>query len=296
MPAQSPKKGFSPGGNILLAILVVVSLVLVIVFASEGQAGPLHSVQNAVSGLSSPFKIVGASVGSAGDEVASTVEDAAASDDSLNSLRDQNKELRQMIAQLEEYRLESERLQTLLELKDMYAMESKTARVIGESGNAWSQVVTIDKGSNDGVKTGLSVMGGYGLIGQVITTTPFTADVRLLTDSQSGVSAMVQSSRAEGIVRGSLEGLLYLDSVSADAQIEVGDIVVTSGLGGSHFKGLIIGTVASVTQKQGDAVPKIVIAPNGNTGPLEEVLVVFEVDPENADAVSSRIADVAEEG
>lgn len=290
MALQTPKKGFVLGGSVLLVVFVVISLVLVVVYAREGEGGPLHSAQGVASGLSAPFKMAGSAAGSAGEDIGEAVENATASDDSMSGLRKQNEELRYIVSQLEEYRLESERLQSLLDIRDIYSMQSVTARTVGNVGNAWNQVITIDKGSNDGVKTGLSVMGGFGLVGQVISVTPTTSDVRLITDQQSGVSVMVQASRDEGIVRGSLEGLLYLESLPSESKVEVGDVVVTSGLGGSHFRGLIIGTVSSVTQKQGDAMPTIVVAPNGKTGPLEEVLVVLEVDSETALSASSRIA------
>lgn len=290
MALQSPKKEIVLGGQVLLVAFIIVSLVLVIIYAREGEDGPLHSAQGVVSGLSAPFKLAGSAVGSAGEGIGDTVTNATASDDSLTGLRRQNEELRSIVSQLEEYRLESERLRSLLDLRDMYGMQSVTARTMGTVGNAWNQVITIDKGTNDGIKTGLSVMGGYGLVGQVIAVTPTTADVRLITDQQSGVSAMVQSSRDEGIVRGSLEGLLYLESLPSESKVEVGDVVVTSGLGGSHSRGLIIGTVSSVNQKQGDAMPTIVIAPNGKTGPLEEVLIVLEVNSETALSASTRLA------
>ena len=94
---------------------------------------------------------------------------------------------------------------------------------------------------------------------------------------------MVQSSRAEGIVRGSLEGLLYLEDLDADAVVNPGDVVVTSGLGGSYTRGLIIGRVVKVDASQGDATRRVVVSPNDTTGTLEEVLVVFGVGADGED-------------
>ena len=98
--------------------------------------------------------------------------------------------------------------------------------------------------------------------------------VRLLTDSQSGAAAMVQSSRAQGIVRGSLEGLLFLENLEEDAQVAVGDVVITSGLGGSYTSGLIIGTVVRVEEGEGGSSPTVVVSPNDDPSALEEVVVV----------------------
>ena len=146
--------------------------------------------------------------------------------------------------------------------------------MVGRSSNAYSQTVTIDVGESDGVDTGLTVMGSTGVVGQVIATTGSTATVRLLTDPGSGAGAIIQSSRAEGVVRGSLDGLLYLEAVDADVVVNVDDLVVTSGLGGSYTRGLLIGRVVKVEGSPGDATRRIVVSPNGTAGALEEVFVV----------------------
>ena len=85
---------------------------------------------------------------------------------------------------------------------------------------------------------------------------------------------MIQSSREEGIVRGSLEGLLYLQNLDEDAQVAVGDIVVTSGLGGSYVSGLTIGTVVRVEAGEGGSPATVVVSPNAKASALEEVVVV----------------------
>ena len=198
-------------------------------------------------------------------------------------MRERNAERRELLAQADEYKQEAQRLQQLLKLKDEYDIEGVGARVIGNPDQAWDQSVTIDKGSADGVQTGLTVMGTSGVIGQVFEVSEHTSRVRLLTDSNSGAAAMVQSSRAEGIVRGSLEGLLYLEDLDADAVVNPGDVVVTSGLGGSYTRGLIIGRVVKVDASQGDATRRVVVSPNDTTGTLEEVLVVFGVGADGED-------------
>ena len=120
-------------------------------------------------------------------------------------------------------------------------------------------------------------MGTSGVVGQVVSASTNTATVRLLTDPQSGAAAMVQSSRAEGILRGSLVGLLYLEDLDADAEVAAGDVVVTSGLGGSYARGLIIGTVVKVDSSQGDSSRRVVVSPNDSISTLEDVLVVSSV-------------------
>ncbi len=269
------KKSSAFSRRLLFIGLLIVCLVVAGFYSREDDNGPLHTVQATVVGLFSPLGYVGSSIDSATDAVEEVATDVMADEDSLVALREYNETLVQQYTQMEEYRLENERLRALLGLQDAYDIEGVSARVIGRSSHAWDQTITINKGSNDGISTGLTVMGSSGVVGQVIQVTAFTAEIRLLTDPDSGAAAMIQSSRAEGIVYGSLEGLLYLESLEDGATVQLGDVVVTSGLGGSYEKGLIIGTVVQVSSNQGDSTQRIVVSPNDTVQSLEEVLVVF---------------------
>ena len=282
-----------PAGRVLLVVLLALSLVLVTAYSREDENGVLHSIQSAVQSAVAPLKFVGASAGAAAEDAQGALEDLTASQDTLNALKEQNAALIEMVAQTEEYRQEAERLQALLDLKDAYDIEGPSARVIGRSTDAWNQTVTIDVGSDDGVETGLTVMGAYGVIGQVISTSPSSSTVRLITDPQSGAAAMLQVTRAEGVVRGSLDGLLYLENVEADVQVAVGDVVLTSGLGGSYTRGLLIGLVVSVEGNQGDSSRRIVVSPNETASNLEEVIVVFSA--KTSSAASSSILEAGDE-
>lgn len=266
----------APMRRILLIVLLALSLALTMAYAYEGSGGPLHTVQSACGSLSAPFKFAGSSAASAAGGASSALEDATASEQTLSALREKNDELLALVAQDEEIRQENERLRGLLGMQETYGVSGVTAQVIGRGTDAWNQTVTINKGSADGVDTGLTVMAQNGVIGQVIATSNTTATVRLLTDPKSGAAALIQSSRAEGIVRGSLDGLLYLQNIDADVQVSVGDLVLTSGLGGSYVRGLLIGTIVKVEGSAGDATRTIVVSPNDAAQVLEDVLVVKE--------------------
>ena len=273
--------------RVLLIGLIVASVVMMTVYGREGETGPLHTLQSAVSGAVSPLRIVGGSIESATSTVGDTVDNITADQSTLSGLREYNEQLVQQYSQMEEYKQEAQRLQKLLDLKDAYQIEGTGARVIGRSSEAWSQTVIINKGSDDGVSTGQTVMGTSGVVGQIVSTSSHTATVRLLTDPQSGAAAMVQSSRAEGILRGSLVGLLYLEDLDADAEVNVGDVIVTSGLGGSYARGLIIGTVVKVDAQQGDTSRRAVVSPNDAISTLEDVLVVSSVGSDADDSDDS---------
>ncbi len=250
---------------------------MVTAYGKEDTSGPLHSLQAGVSSMVSPLRIVGGSIESATTSISEGFDNVTADESTLSGLREYNQQLIQQYSQMEEYKQEAERLQKLLDLKDAYQIEGTGARVIGRSSEAWSQTVTINKGSEDGISSGQTVLGTTGVVGQVVSAAAHTATVRLLTDPSSGAAAMIQSSRAEGIVRGSLVGLLYMEDLDADAEVAVGDIVVTSGLGGSYARGLIIGTVVKIDTQQGDASRRVVVSTNDSITTLEDVLVVSTV-------------------
>ena len=269
--------------RVLLIVTLLASVVLITLYAREGEEGILHKAQNTVSSLVTPLKFVGAGISSGVESVEESLEDATASEDTLSALRESNEQLRALLAQAEEYRQEAERLQELLDLVDRYDIDGVAARVVGRSATAWNQTITIDVGSDDDIEAGMTVMGSTGVIGQVASVSQSTSEVRLLSDPQSGAAAMVQSSRAEGIVRGSLEGLLYLEDLDEDAQVEVGDVIITSGLGGSYVSGLIIGTVVRVDSNSGGSPATVVVSPNDDASALEEVVVVRDIGTTSSD-------------
>ncbi len=266
----------------LVALLLVVSLVFVTVYAREGQDGMLHGMQSGTSAAFTPLRTASGAVATAQYSLFTAIDDSTADPSTLSELRQQNEQLRQTVSELEEYRQEAQRLEQLLEFQDLYNLEGVTCTVLSRSTDSWNRVVTIGKGSAEGVRAGLPVAGPTGLVGQVVSTTSHTAEVRLLQDSQSGVAVMIQSNREEGILKGSLDGLLYLENVSDDAEVKTGDVIVTSGLGGSFFRGIIVGTVVKVDGDASTGTRRIVVEPNESTGPLQEVMVITAMNSEGA--------------
>ncbi len=283
-------------GPILSALQVVACVLMVVVYQREGATGPIHSVQAAIAGIVAPLQGPGEAVSSAVDDLGQAQSDGSADAETLSALKEQNAQLRNLLAQAEEYRLKAQDLENLLNLKDVYDIDGMGAHVIGRSTDSWNQTITLDIGETSGVKPGLTVMGAYGVIGQVASVSDKSCIVRLLTDPQSGVAALIQSNRAEGIVRGSLDGLLYLENVAADVSVEPGDVVLTSGLGGSYQRGLLIGSVVKVEGRAGDATRTIVVSPNDITHGYEDVIVVFEASGDTGNSGSSDEGSNKDEG
>lgn len=275
MPFNSLQSG-SNARRLVFALLFVVSLMLMTVYAREGGDGVIHKVQDGVMSVTGQVGRVGSGIGAATESLGDAVDDATASPGTLTALREQNEELRRLLSDTDEYRQEAERLRDLLDMKQVSGVTGPAAHIIGRSANAWDQSITIDLGSSDGVEAGMTIMGSTGVIGQVSRTTEHTSIVRLLSDPNSGAAVMIQSTRAYGIVRGSLDGLLYLEDIAEDQIPQVGDVVLTSGMGGSYERGLIVGAVISVNRTTNNTTGSIIVAPNSDVSLLEEVIVVFD--------------------
>ena len=277
----------------LFLVLLVVSLLVFVVYAREGDTGMLHRLQQGSSEVSSPISSVGNSISSSAQNLSVAASDATADTSTLSGLQQQNEELKNQVSQLEEYKQQAQRLEGLLKLRDTYSIEGTTGRVVGRSGEAYSQTLTLDVGSEDGVDVGQTVMGSTGVVGQIVSVSASSSTVRLLTDPASGCAVLIQSNRAEGIVRGSLEGLLYLKNISASTEVNVGDTIVTSGAGGSYTSGLLVGTVVNIDVTQGGADREIVVSPNASgSSSIEEVIVIKSaVEPKVVSADSGGEAD-----
>ena len=275
MPMNMQQTGSKATRRILLIVVIVASIVLLTVYAREGGGGPLHSIQNGVMNVSGRAGGATAVVRGGVEALGGAATDATASPTTLNALREQNEQLRQMVANAEEYRQEADRLRGLLDMKQVSGVTGPVARIIGRSTNAWDQSITLDLGASSGVKPGMTIMGATGVIGQVSRTTDDTSTVRLLTDPNSGAAVMIQSSRDDGIVRGSTSGILMLEDLGEDVIPQVGDVILTSGLGGSYERGLIVGSVVSVNKTASNPTGSILVAPNDTASVLEEVIVVF---------------------
>ncbi len=260
--------------RLVLIILLIVSLILCIQYSREEETGVLHRVQESVGSLYTPITSGGVSISESIDESVQESENSRATDEELSELEDEIAELQAQLALYEEYVAEAQRLQDLLDLVNMYDIQGTAARVIGRDSDSYSDVITASAGTNSGVEVGDTVIGSSSIIGQVISVSDETCEIRLITDQSSGVSVLLQSNREEGIVVGSLEGLLYLEDVDSSVSVQVGEVIISSGLGGSYIRGLLIGQVVQVTESVGDSSRQIVVSPNEDPSSVTEVFIV----------------------
>ena len=206
----------------------------------------------------------------------------------LQAVRGENKRLRQelsrvQIALQQERALarRSRRLERLLELRSQAKLATVAAGVIAGSASPDFRTLTIDKGTADGLGPDMAVIAPAGVVGRVITPSARAAKVQLLVDRNAAAGAMVERSRAQGVVEGT-GGELRLNYVSGAADVTVGDVVVTSGIDGIYPKGLVVGQIESVERGSG-AFGAIRVRPAVDFSSLEGVLVVLTPHPAEDD-------------
>jgi len=218
----------------------------------------------------------------------------------LRGVRAENRELKDQIEQmrLEQVRLsedaaQARRLQTLVAFKEQFISRTVAAQVIGSSGSDLSRIVYIDKGENAGIRRDMAVMTSDGIVGKVLLVYPSVSQVLLINDQSSGVGALLEKTRLQGVLRGTANGEVALERVMSDEQVPVGETVLTSGGDQIFPKGLPVGTVTKVANGK-DLFLNIKIKPAANLSKLEEVLVLVEKQERQAaeEGVHVRAADI----
>jgi rod shape-determining protein MreC len=219
----------------------------------------------------------------------------------LRGVRAENRQLKDEIEQmrLQQVRLaedaaQARRLQTLLAFKEQFISRTIAAQVIGSSGSDLSRIVYIDKGDRAGIKSDMAVMTSDGIVGKVLLVYPSVSQVLLISDQSSGVGALLEKTRLQGVLRGTANGEVELERVMSDEQVPVGETVLTSGGDQIFPKGLPVGTVTNVANGK-DLFLKIKIKTAANLSKLEEVLVLVENQERQTaaeDTVRVRAADI----
>ena len=192
-------------------------------------------------------------------------------------LEKENRELRSRLQQTEEVSLQNERLRKLLAFVDDLDRPALPAQVIGEDASNWARTVIIDKGTRAGLRNGLPVVAAEGVVGRIIKTAPNSSRVLLVTDASSAVAALIQRTRTRGVARGR-GGDLSVEYALRDADIQVGDLLVTSGMGGVFPKGLLLGRVELVEKDQFGLFQQVQASTAADFSHLEEVLVIVGED------------------
>ena len=200
----------------------------------------------------------------------------------LLAVRAENAELAQRLAQTEsdnvqlrEALVTSGHLERVAAMRDDAEIPMLPAEIVGLDVTPFFRSILIDRGADHGVKPGHPVVTHDGVVGVVTATSAHAAKTMLVLDRQSAVDALVQRSRARGLVRGAGQGTLEFEFFVREGDVVVGDEVVTSGLGGVYPKGLRLGRIAEIEPATGQLTQIAVVRPAVDLGRLEQVFVMM---------------------
>ena len=168
-----------------------------------------------------------------------------------------------------------ERSDNLIEFLDKDERPFVIAKVIGYDATQWSKVIFINRGTNHKVQKNSSVMNNAGIIGHVIHSSPNSSKVLLITDGRSAVDSLFQETRESGITVGTGENICEMKFVPISAKINLGDKVISSGLGGVFPKGLVVGRVVDIVKKSQELFQDIMVEPSADLSNIEEVIVLL---------------------
>jgi len=200
--------------------------------------------------------------------------------------------LEEQTVRLEEADQENKRLRDLLAFRERLAGEVLAAAVIGRDATGLARTLTIDRGERDGVTKGAAVLAPAGVVGQVFLASAHAARVLLVSDHNSGLDAIVQRTRARGIVDGTVTEGCGLKFVKRTEDLQPGDVVVTSGVDGIFPRGLPIGQLINVDKRGQGLFQYATVKPFVDFDRLEEVLVTHgTVEPVVGDDAVSRPGD-----
>jgi len=273
--------------KILLALLVIISVGIATFQFRESGTVVFGFIHRLVLSASAPIQIgITKVVTPVGDFISSIPE--------LFNLREQNlllqkdvETLRSENARLKEHEIENEQLKKLLKSAEQSVFDVKLAYIIGRSPLNWRAIAIIDVGASDGIQIGMPVISATGLVGKVIEVSNKAAEVQLITDQYSSVSARDQSTRAVGLIEGTINGSINFNLIEKDQSIVKGDLIVTSGFGGVFPKGILIGKVDDVQDKPYLFYKQITVTPFVNFSNIEEVLVITNAPEQKSEVIES---------
>jgi len=200
----------------------------------------------------------------------------------LKRARDENKALKLQVEQLTAERdLVREQAAQDSQIRASFGVPAQpqyhkiAAHVIARDTTIWFRRLTIDRGTNDGVKMSMPVTTAQGIIGRVVALGPNFAEVQLITDRHAGAGAMLQKTRDMGEVHGVDNGRCELKGIPSGRDVQVGDVVESTGLDGIYPKGLVIGTIETVEDDPNAPWHRLVVKPEAPLDRVEFVMVLL---------------------
>ncbi len=265
-------------GLILVTLIIIVTMVI-----SAGDYVQGTFVEEGISLLISPAQKVVTSIGNAIENSIQFLLEIRILKEQTEELKVKVEELQEENRQLQELRSENDRLRLMLDFKEKYSdYEYVGAQVIAKQPGNWFNTFTIDKGTADGLEYRNVVMSSKGVVGYIYDIQKHSAKVMSIIDIDSSVSALISRTRDTAVVKGDLalqnNGLCKMSNISKDADIVVGDNIITAGLGGIYPKGLLVGKIKEIEEMPHEISQEAIIEPVVDFKRLEEVFVILKTE------------------
>ena len=259
----------------LFVALCAAMLVLALVTQQSWATGARGAAKAALAPLEKGMMLAATGV----DHVTSAFGDISTLRSENQRLQAENQALRRQVAELSAAGLDNQSLRQALDFKRSFGQRILAAQVIGRGPDGFSRTLEIDRGSDDGVRVGMIVASGAGLVGSVSETGPHAAIVRTLADPQSRVNVFLSKSGLQGTVVGGTDALQVqihhrLGVIAAD-----GEWAITSGVGGGYPRGLVVGEVASVTHRDSATTDQALVVWTNDPAAISLVLVITDFSP-----------------
>ncbi len=264
-------------GQVLIVVLLLLVILAWLVLDTTGGSNP---VRDAVLQVMSPVQYALNQLASPLISAVTGVRHIFQVQAELDSAQQEIADLRSQIVLLQEAALENETLRRELGFRETAPSgHYLAAEIIGYDPSDFVQYLIIDRGESDGLNRGMVVLSSEGLVGRISEVSTACSKVMLITDPSSSVSARIQRTRDTGIVQGQPGGQLIMRYIPQENEINPGDIVLTSGLGGNFPARLPIGQITSVNKTDVDMFQTAQIVPAVDINHLEMVMVLVSFTP-----------------
>ncbi len=259
------------------AVLVIIALLLTFLDSTGNLGNVFNIIRNpmaAIAGFTAENTEVVADTLSGPRDLAEAKQEIEQLQAQIDALERENEELREIQG---EWQLLQDLFNRARQSPDL---TRQTANVIGLDTSPAVQSIIIDKGTNDGIVVGMPVESSRGLVGRIFRAAPGSSQVVLLTDNASAIPARLGNSRAAGILAGGGPGGdLAIDWIDLQHQLEVGEVVLTSGLGGDFPQDIVIGRVIDVQRSEAELFQRALVQPATDFETLEIVFVITDFKP-----------------
>jgi rod shape-determining protein MreC len=243
----------------------------------------LDPVENVTLNVTSPIQGVMRGITSPVADWVNNITDAGALSNENKTLRDENERLTNELARAREDAIQQQSTNDLNAVRQQSPNDVFVAgTVVSRDSSGVRSIIAINRGTSDGVQQGQIVVSeGNSLVGTISKAFDSYAWVTLITDPKSAVSAIVQESRAEGVVAGNYDASLNMEFVGQGAAVKQGDFVLTSGVGGGYPAGVVIGRVSTVQKTDQDLFQKVSVDHLASLSNIEHVLVLTSFQPQS---------------